>query len=339
MTRSSEIQLYLPGLFNAFQHWRRDYAVDIDAPNLLRLMQACSRSSKTHADYKINIYQQLWGQQFSLEKHYAAVCYEADFKKAIPENVYLASPINLESGLTSLNVAPHVIADLNETEWFAMCKTLNVHFSEQQWQFEYSENGRLYVSFPDGSVPENLERVENILGQNLLDIMDTEGAIKWHARLNEIQMLLFSLPFNQQREANRQLMVNGLWIWGGGVSCLDQVQPSIDYVIGGGQEGRSIAHHASADVFTAYPDSVPEGRGIIIADDCLKFYQAADIDGWQEAITALDATLFAILLKQVENISMIHSCDGYQWLPKKRSLLHFFQKKRSKLTDFLIGEP
>lgn len=338
MTRSSEIQLYLPGILNAFQHWHRDYAVEIDAPNLLRLMQACSIPSKTNADYKIEVYQQIWGKRFSLEKHYAAVCYKADFKKKVPENLYLASPINMESGLTSLTVAPHVIADIDESEWATMCNALNEHFAGQQWQFEYSENGRFYVSFPDGSVPEHLDNVEAILGQNLLDVMDTQGAIKWHASLNEIQMLLFSLPFNQQREANRQLMINGLWIWGGGESTLEQPSKTIDYVIAGNEEGRAIAYHTSADLFETHPDRLPEGKGVIIADDCLKFYQAGDIDGWQNAINDLDETLFATLANHRENITMIHSCDGHQWLPKKKSLLHFFQKKRSKLTDFFIGE-
>ncbi|CAA6808528.1 MAG: Unknown protein [uncultured Thiotrichaceae bacterium] len=337
MTRSSEIQLYLPGILDAFQHWHRDYAVEIDAPNLLHLMQTHSSASKTHVDYKVGLYQQVWGNRFSLDKHYAAVCYEADFKKRAPDHLYLASPINLESGLTSLTVAPQVIDDIHEDEWAEIYKSLNEYFAEQQWRFELSDAGRLYVCFPEGVAPNQLVNVDDILGQNLLDVMDTQGAIKWHARLNEIQMLLFSLPFNQQREVNRQLMVNGLWIWGGGARALEPASQSIDYIIAKNEEGRSIAYHTSADLLPKHPDHLPKGKGVIIADDCLKFYQAGDIDAWQHTINELDNTLFATLAKQVDNITLIHSCDGYQWRPKKKSLLHFFQKKRSKLTDFFIG--
>lgn len=339
MTQPAEIHLYLPGILDAFEHWHRDYAVEIEAPNLLRLMQVCSAASKTCPNYKVDVYQQVWNKNFTLEKHYAAACYESDFKKAAPQNIYLASPINLESGLTSLTVAPHVIADIDESESLIMQSALNDYFAEQLWQFEYSQTGRLYVSCPPEAVPHQVATVDAILGQNLLDIVDTKGAIQWHARLNEIQMLLFSLPFNQQREANRQLIVNGLWVWGGGTSTLQQASNTLDFVIGGNREGRVIAHHAAADFLTTYEDHVPQGKGIIIADDCLDAYQAGDIDTWQAAIRDLDKRLFAALANQVENIASIHSCNGYRWRPKKKSLLHFFQKKRSKLTDFFIGEP
>jgi len=40
-------------------------------------------------------------------------------------------------------------------------------------------------------------------------------AKKWIRLWNEIQMLLFDLPLNQQREAAGQLPINSVWFWGG----------------------------------------------------------------------------------------------------------------------------
>jgi hypothetical protein len=39
-------------------------------------------------------------------------------------------------------------------------------------------------------------------------------AVDWICLSNEIQMLLFDLPLNQQREAAGKLPVNSLWFWG-----------------------------------------------------------------------------------------------------------------------------
>ncbi|MCC5856884.1 MAG: hypothetical protein JJT90_01900 [Ectothiorhodospiraceae bacterium] len=43
-----------------------------------------------------------------------------------------------------------------------------------------------------------------------------EDSRRWIARLNEMQMLLFGLPLNQDRQAQGLPAVNGVWIWGGG---------------------------------------------------------------------------------------------------------------------------
>ena len=43
-----------------------------------------------------------------------------------------------------------------------------------------------------------------------------EGAARWHARMNEIQMLLNQCPINEAREARGEAAVNSVWFWGAG---------------------------------------------------------------------------------------------------------------------------
>jgi len=43
------------------------------------------------------------------------------------------------------------------------------------------------------------------------------AGLRWHALLTEAQMLFHGHPINQAREQRGQPMINGLWLWGGGV--------------------------------------------------------------------------------------------------------------------------
>jgi hypothetical protein len=49
---------------------------------------------------------------------------------------------------------------------------------------------------------------------------DINAASYWIQTLNEIQMLLFSLPFNQQRAQQSKSQCNSLWLWGESFSVI-----------------------------------------------------------------------------------------------------------------------
>lgn len=57
--------------------------------------------------------------------------------------------------------------------------------------------------------------ITELEGQSVLEHLPTgEDAADWITLWNEIQMLLFDLPLNQQREAAGKLPVNSVWFWG-----------------------------------------------------------------------------------------------------------------------------
>jgi len=50
-------------------------------------------------------------------------------------------------------------------------------------------------------------------------------AMRFHALMNEAQMLLHEHPVNAEREARGEPALNSIWFWGGGVMAAAKARP------------------------------------------------------------------------------------------------------------------
>jgi hypothetical protein len=97
-----------------------------------------------------------------------------------------------------------------------LCASLNEYFAGQDMEFFAPHPQRWYVRL------DTLPRIRTtplseVIGGDVRRVLPTgEEAARWHQLFNEIQMLLFSHPLNEAREARGELMINSLWFWGGG---------------------------------------------------------------------------------------------------------------------------
>ena len=129
-----------------------------------------------------------------------------------------ADPVHLRLQRDQLVLLPDVEVSPNEAA--QICASLNEHFAGQGMEFLAPHPQRWYV---------RLERLPGIeatplsqaIGRNVHDLLPKGAeALRWHQLFNEIQMLLFSHPVNELREARGDLTVNSLWFWGGGCDTL-----------------------------------------------------------------------------------------------------------------------
>jgi len=106
--------------------------------------------------------------------------------------------------------------DVSPDEAAVLCASLNEYYAGQDLEFFAPHPQRWYIRL-DTLPRMRTTPLSEVIGGDVRRVLPTgEDAARWHQLFNEIQMLLFSHPLNEAREARGELMINSLWFWGGG---------------------------------------------------------------------------------------------------------------------------
>lgn len=229
-----------------------------------------------------------------------------------------ADPVHLHADMGRLIVFPPPMLGLDLAESSAICEWLNAHehfpgpalaaVSGGCWLIEVDTAAKELRTVAPSQV--HGEDVDRFLPQG-------EGAAAWHARMNEIQMLLNQCPINEARAARGALAVNSVWFWGAG--ALPQPQH-------GRGERRWSALSGDHDLLPGLADSQVDsktndrglraralpadgeqwlrelpghGNHLLLLDQLQLAACAADIGAWQQALSALDTNWFVPLADAV----------------------------------------
>jgi hypothetical protein len=124
-----------------------------------------------------------------------------------------AAPVHLLLGRDSFFLAAPAPIPMTNEESVAIIDSLNQHFSEMGYYF-YILNGVWFLGLDND--PEVMTTpINQVMNENVADYMPVgDGASAWNKLQNEIQMLLFSHPVNQAREAQDLPVINSLWCYG-----------------------------------------------------------------------------------------------------------------------------
>ena len=230
-----------------------------------------------------------------------------------------ADPVHLRLGRTDLSFVPAAAFDLDALESEALTGALNRHFAgEPEFRAVAPRHwcARLAAA-PRLSVLSTAEVAGRDVDANL---PQGEDAKLWHARLNEIQMLLHGHPVNEAREARGAPEVNSEWFWGAGkipAGCEFRWRSvSADEPVVRGlalrAERRAQTLPQSAEAWLA---QLPEeGRHLAVLDALRVPLALGDAAAWDARLAALEAQWFAPLLVALRKgrIGMLtlHAPDG-----------------------------
>src|SRR6266568_5383220 len=135
-----------------------------------------------------------------------------------------ADPVHLRLGRDTLTFADSAAFGVSRAESEALVETLNRHFGDAML-FYPVQPARWYVRLraaPDmHTTPPSAAR-EGLIEGNLPSGPD---AMRFHALMNEAQMLLHEHPVNAEREARGEPALNSIWFWGGGVIDATKARP------------------------------------------------------------------------------------------------------------------
>ena len=257
------------------------------------------------------------------------------------ETVFRASPVQLvpdrdqlllfgpDSLELSRNEAADCIQALNQT-YVDDGLTFQAH-TPHDWSLRVSGHPRLQTV--------SLARVA---GGPMVDGLPAgEDSREWIARLNEIQMLLFSLPVNQQRQMNGQATINGVWIWGGGkLQALEGKAWS--RVVGDTPLVAGLARAAGTawQPLGRKAEEIPDDGASLVYFDAMP----AATDGerfmaWQGELDAVCSAWLAPLVRRVQQGRLqslvLDAGSGTRWEYRRHHRWRFW-RRHGRLADHLL---
>jgi hypothetical protein len=125
-----------------------------------------------------------------------------------------ADPVHLSVGRDSLGFDSFSL-DVSRTEAEALVGTLNRHFGgtlvflslhPERWYVRLQKAPAVRTTPPSAARGHAIEE----------SLPSGADAMRFHALMNEAQMLLHEHPVNTEREARGAPVVNSIWFWGGG---------------------------------------------------------------------------------------------------------------------------
>jgi hypothetical protein len=258
-----------------------------------------------------------------------------------PEGHYWmrADPVHLQVGRDSLGLADSASFDVSRAESEALAEALNRHFG-QTMLFHPLQPGRWYVRIekaPDMQTTPAAAARGAALDEKLPSGSD---AMRFHALMNEAQMLLHEHPVNAEREARGELALNSVWFWGGGVIEATKARPfSTVFADDPLARGLALASGIPAlalpkDAGSALAALEDEGRALVVPD-------APREAQLRERRAALERDWFLPLLGALKSgrIGMLtlHLCSADSLLEVEtvRSDLLYFWRLRKPLSAYV----
>ena len=230
-----------------------------------------------------------------------------------------ADPVHLRLGRTDLRLVPAAAFGPSAEECASLAASLNCHFAGELEFFAVNPFHWCVrvAAAPRFTAPSTAAVAGRDVNANLPLGVDAKH---WHARLNEIQMLLHRHPANQAREARGAPEVNSLWFWGAGpvpaarelgwqsVSSDEPVARGL--ALGSGGRAQRLPDSAAA-----WLAQLPEhGRHLVVLDALRLPLALGEHAAWTGRLAEMELKWFAPLLEALRKgrIGMLtlHLPDG-----------------------------
>lgn len=228
--------------------------------------------------------------------------------------------------------------DISENDAASLVESLNRHFEEDGLHFHIERPDRWLLKLPDFPDLSTVSLMQAI-GRDVDGCLPNgKDAMRMIQIMNEIQMLFHDHPVNSSRD----IPVNSVWFWGGGVS--PEMKPSrfasvssSSLLIANLAERSGAMHLAVPEHAGGWLASLPEGEHLVVLEDLMLPARYGDGDEWDNRLRRLEASWFCPLLDAARNgidLSIVDNESGMQFDIKKHDLWKFWKRSRPVL-DYL----
>jgi hypothetical protein len=197
-----------------------------------------------------------------------------------------ADPVNLQLQRAQMLLLPEVLPSGEEAE--ALCASLNGHFAGMGLRFFAPHPQRWYVRLEADQMMTTTPLRQAAWRDAKFHQPQGADALRWQAILNETQMLLHGHAVNQARAARGELVINSLWLWGGGRASL--LNRAFDAVGGDCALGMAFAQTAGVPQAVSLQAMLgEEGKGgLWICAVPGEAQQRGDYLAWREAVQRVE---------------------------------------------------
>lgn len=330
---SKNYHIFIPSLLSPLTTWQRDYGFNAHAPTLAQKLRRAVRTQQPALPWQQQICLLL--SHHNTSPSIAEQLYNAHFKQPCESAVLCASPISMTAGMSDIMIGDFVINDINMEQQQHLCQELNKHFSQDGWEFKVSDLGTWFLLLDKTQKPQHTVAINDALGASLRDLMEGKIEVSWGKQLNELQMLLFSSPVNQQRELAQQELIQSFWLWDFKNKALTKApRINANFIHNGGKQAKQLAQHLNI-AYQEDDDKLPDSSGIIIFDDLIEAAQYNDIDSWQQHLSRIEQEIIA-LIENKEFNTILYTDTGHSWnLGKSRFLSKLGFNQAKQLIDLI----
>ncbi|MGD8873727.1 MAG: phosphoglycerate mutase [Gammaproteobacteria bacterium] len=268
----------------------------------------------------------------------AALTWLADTGQPPAAWLMRADPVHLRADQSCLRLFDSHSFTITREEADALVTAFNTYFLDTGWELTAPQPQRWYLSLPQ---PPSLQTWPpgRVAGQDIDPCLPRgPDAARWHALLNEIQMLFHTHPVNAAREQRGAPPINSIWPWGGG-RLPGVLTPRATRLLADHPLATGLARHAQL-AFAGLPVTVGEvlagpGDGCtLLVDDRLEWpMHYGDIDAWLDALQTLEANWFAPLLAALRDGTLatleIYPCRGRVFHVSRAGLRRFWKPLRA----------
>ncbi|MBK7363849.1 MAG: phosphoglycerate mutase [Nitrosomonas sp.] len=212
-----------------------------------------------------------------------------------------ADPVHLRVANNHLLLADSQIFKISLKEANQITDTFNRYFTKDEVSFAAFYPDRWYMGLP--RIPNLQTRpLSHVSGKNINTQLPkaTDKGLA-HRILNEIQMLLHEHPINLAREIQGELIINSVWLWGGGVMpkqfcCnFDQIWSNSLLTQALANLSKSPHHQLPLDT-NKWLQSINKGKHLVVIDFLQEKAQYKIFNEWHDCIHQLEQKWFFPLL-------------------------------------------
>jgi hypothetical protein len=250
-----------------------------------------------------------------------------------------ADPVHLQVDAGGLILFDASTFPFSKEESRALSDSIANFLIQDGWRLNATHTQRWYLCGGNSQQLTTLP-LSLVRGKSVGEVLPHgQDASEWLSRCNEIQMLMYSHPVNQQRAARGLPLVNSLWIWGGGVlteqsgNCYSKVFANDVFIQGLGIWDEALCEPVPQDA-QALLHRIDKGdRALLVLDDCSSAAAYQEFQHWNEAIERYEQQWFAPLLKalstrQLQSLELF-PLNGYRYRMVFRQAWHFWKRSRS----------
>lgn len=299
------LTLYIPGLFGPDISLHPDDLPSLPALNWFFSRGVCQNIRQVSASYTLC---DLFGLTVNNNGDYpiAAISRLTDDNQH-PEGLWLrADPVHVSADRDGLILIDSNRFNLNQRDALALAADINLLFQPYGITIEVPTPTRWYLrvneSYEIKTVP-----IDSIVGKDILPFMPTgDDRINVIQLMNDIQMTLHNSDVNKRREEEKQLPINSVWFWGYG-ELPKIIKRNWSFVSSDEILAKGLAMVAATPfeaLQESYDDIADKGssyNGLIVLNSFQKFSYYHDLEGWLEALLAIEENWFAQLLKALKN--------------------------------------
>ncbi|WP_051534475.1 hypothetical protein [Deefgea rivuli] len=298
---------------------------DLALPALAQLYAKGRKSALANTDFSSHI-----AQHFGLTQVAAAALTLAkDCPDAEPGFWLRADPIHLRIDRDRLTILGVPFFQISQIEADALVTALNQLFNQDGYTFIAATPTRWYLRLPADPLL-SFTSLDQALGGNMNDCLPQgAAALKFHAVINEIQMVLYGHSINDERDALGLPMINSVWLWGGGFFPLAARTQKVTSPIFGGD---AFVQALAGDTWQPAPTSaaeLPAQDAIAVLDDLCFDAIYGNAYEWRTQWEQLEKNWFVPLLAQLksgqlEQLTLTLPSAAQQVKIRRRDLYRFW---------------